>query len=122
MLGRSRLQRGSIGRRSAHIQLDRKTLRLATPRLLVSRGGLLFFSQNFLNESTEFYVDGKSIPEVGWDVGPSWAGLLPISNKTDETREVCFIIVCGYGLQAKQYHLSYSFGSSRPAQKAVSMT
>lgn len=36
----------------------------------------------------EFYVDGKSIPDVGWDVGPSWSGLLPISNKTDETRKV----------------------------------
>ena len=51
------------------------------------------FSCNFLNVSTEFYVDGKSIPEVGWDVGPSWAGLLPISNQTNETREVCFIII-----------------------------
>jgi carboxypeptidase D len=38
----------------------------------------------------EFYVDGTSIPDVDWDVGPSWSGLLPISNKTGETRELFF--------------------------------
>ena len=45
----------------------------------------------------DFYVDGKSIPEVGWDVGPSWSGLLPISNKSDETRkvgDVDIVILC----------------------------
>ena len=36
----------------------------------------------------EFYVDGTTIPEVDFDVGPSWAGLLPISNATNETRKV----------------------------------
>ena len=36
----------------------------------------------------EFYVDGTSIPEVGWDVGPSWSGLLPISSDPNETRKV----------------------------------
>ena len=35
-----------------------------------------------------FYVDGTSIPEVDWDIGPSWAGLLPISGNEDETRQV----------------------------------
>lgn len=37
---------------------------------------------------TEFFVDGTSIPEVSFDVGPSWAGLLPISNAANETRKV----------------------------------
>jgi len=37
----------------------------------------------------EFYVDGTSLPLVDFDVGPSWAGLLPISNRSDETRQVC---------------------------------
>ena len=36
----------------------------------------------------DFYVDGAAIPLVDWDVGPSWAGLLPISNNTNETRQV----------------------------------
>jgi len=35
-----------------------------------------------------FYVDGTTIPEVDWDVGPSWAGLMPISGDEGETREV----------------------------------
>ena len=36
----------------------------------------------------EFYVDGKTIPEVDFDVGPSWSGLLPISGNKNETRKV----------------------------------
>ena len=35
-----------------------------------------------------FYVDGTTIPEVDWDVGPSWAGLMPISGDENETRKV----------------------------------
>lgn len=35
-----------------------------------------------------FYVDGTTIPDVDWDIGPSWAGLLPISGNANETREV----------------------------------
>ncbi|KAF8520026.1 Alpha/Beta hydrolase protein [Hysterangium stoloniferum] len=45
----------------------------------------------FLNPTaSEFFVDGTSIPEVNFDVGPSWAGLLPISNATEETRKLFF--------------------------------
>jgi carboxypeptidase D len=33
-------------------------------------------------------VDGAAIPEVNFDIGPSWAGLIPISNAADETRKV----------------------------------
>ncbi|EPS99797.1 hypothetical protein FOMPIDRAFT_1123869 [Fomitopsis schrenkii] len=40
--------------------------------------------------ASDFYVDGATIPLVDWDVGPSWAGLLPISNKTDEPRQLFF--------------------------------
>jgi carboxypeptidase D len=36
-----------------------------------------------------FYVDGTTIPEVDWDIGPSWAGLLPVSGNANETRKVC---------------------------------
>lgn len=38
----------------------------------------------------EFFVDGTTIPEVSFDVGPSWAGLLPISGAPNETRQVWF--------------------------------
>ena len=51
---------------------------------LVSLNLVLMF--NFW--ATEFYVDGKTIPQVNFDVGPSWSGLLPISSKKNETRKV----------------------------------
>lgn len=37
----------------------------------------------------EFYVNGATIPQVNFDVGPSWAGLIPISSAANETRKVC---------------------------------
>lgn len=36
----------------------------------------------------EFYVDGAKIPQVDFDVGPSWSGLMPISANANETRKV----------------------------------
>ena len=48
---------------------------------------LLIVSSHML---PEFYVDGASIPEVNFDVGPSWAGLIPISSAANETRKVRF--------------------------------
>ena len=36
----------------------------------------------------EFYVDGKSLPLVDFDIGPSWSGLIPISGAANETRKV----------------------------------
>ncbi|KAI0092879.1 alpha/beta-hydrolase [Irpex rosettiformis] len=40
--------------------------------------------------ASDFFVDGKSIPEMNFDIGPSYAGLLPINNATDETRQLFF--------------------------------
>ncbi|PSR83149.1 hypothetical protein PHLCEN_2v5798 [Hermanssonia centrifuga] len=40
--------------------------------------------------ASEFYVDGSTLPEIDFDVGPSWSGLLPISNATNETRQLFF--------------------------------
>ncbi|PPQ88899.1 hypothetical protein CVT25_009134 [Psilocybe cyanescens] len=40
--------------------------------------------------ASKFFVDGKSIPEVDFDVGPSWSGLLPISGNKSETRQLFF--------------------------------
>ena len=33
-------------------------------------------------------MDGSGIPDVDFDIGPSWAGLLPISGDKNETRQV----------------------------------
>ncbi|KAG1741365.1 Alpha/Beta hydrolase protein [Suillus lakei] len=41
-------------------------------------------------KASEFYVDGRSLPLVDFDVGPSWAGLLPINNSHNEMCKVFF--------------------------------
>ncbi|KAK2459782.1 hypothetical protein APHAL10511_008214 [Amanita phalloides] len=40
--------------------------------------------------ASQFYVDGSKLPLIDWDVGPSWSGLLPISNDPNETRKLFF--------------------------------
>lgn len=48
-------------------------------------------SSRFLNNATrKFVVNGAAIPEVDFDVGESYAGLLPISDDPDETRQLYF--------------------------------
>ena len=42
------------------------------------------------DQYTEFVVNGTGIPDVPFDVGESYAGLLPISSAPDETRELFF--------------------------------
>lgn len=45
----------------------------------------------YLNNVTEkFVVNGSAIPDVDFDVGESYAGLLPISGAANETRELFF--------------------------------
>jgi len=45
----------------------------------------------FLNNATQkFVVDGTKIPDVHFDVGESYAGLVPISSNANETRELFF--------------------------------
>ncbi|KAA1474008.1 alpha/beta-hydrolase [Dentipellis sp. KUC8613] len=41
-------------------------------------------------KAQEFFVDGKTIPLVPFDAGPSWSGLLPISGAKNETRKLFF--------------------------------
>lgn len=45
----------------------------------------------FLNKHTEkFVVNGTGIPDVPFDIGESYAGLLPISQSKHEKRELYF--------------------------------
>ncbi|KAF5026914.1 hypothetical protein F66182_944 [Fusarium sp. NRRL 66182] len=45
----------------------------------------------FLNKNSEkFVVNGSAIPEVDFDIGESYAGLLPISQDPDESRQLYF--------------------------------
>jgi len=44
-----------------------------------------------LNSKAEkFMVNGTAIPDLPFDIGDSYAGLLPISDKPDEPRQLCF--------------------------------
>lgn len=46
---------------------------------------------SFSNPKAKGYlVDGTKIPDVNFDVGPSWAGLMPISGNANETRKLFF--------------------------------
>ncbi|KDQ17594.1 hypothetical protein BOTBODRAFT_53170 [Botryobasidium botryosum FD-172 SS1] len=46
---------------------------------------------SFANDATKaFYVNGKNIPTVPFDVGDSWAGLLPVGPSANETRKLYF--------------------------------
>jgi len=38
----------------------------------------------------KFFVDGTKIPDVNFDAGPSWSGLMPISGDPNETRKLFF--------------------------------
>ncbi|QSZ36493.1 hypothetical protein DSL72_006373 [Monilinia vaccinii-corymbosi] len=42
------------------------------------------------NATAKFSVNGAAIPDVDWDVGESYAGLLPISKNPDEERQLYF--------------------------------
>ncbi|TBU48705.1 alpha/beta-hydrolase [Dichomitus squalens] len=54
---------------------------------LAKRDALITFKNP---KAKEFYVDGTKIPEVKFDAGPSWSGLLPISGHANETRKLFF--------------------------------
>ncbi|KAF2099925.1 serine carboxypeptidase [Rhizodiscina lignyota] len=43
-----------------------------------------------LDERVGFVVNGSAIPDIPFDIGESYAGLLPISDKQNETRELYF--------------------------------
>ncbi|KAI0061166.1 alpha/beta-hydrolase [Artomyces pyxidatus] len=46
---------------------------------------------SFANPAAQkFFVDGTRIPDVPFDAGPSWAGLMPISSAKNETRKLFF--------------------------------
>ncbi|KAF2667834.1 serine carboxypeptidase [Microthyrium microscopicum] len=42
------------------------------------------------NVTSAFVVNGSAVPDVTWDLGESYAGLLPISGAANETRKLFF--------------------------------
>ncbi|KAF4629363.1 hypothetical protein G7Y89_g8787 [Cudoniella acicularis] len=47
-------------------------------------------SQYLTNSTSKYSVNGTAIPEVDFDVGESYAGLMPISSASNETRQLYF--------------------------------
>lgn len=52
------------------------------------RAGKTIIPQN--KNTTRYAVDGKGLPDVHFDIGESYAGLLPISDSPNEKRELYF--------------------------------
>ncbi|CCM04962.1 uncharacterized protein FIBRA_07159 [Fibroporia radiculosa] len=74
-----------------HIHQEEAAKRWSVPQRRASGGPGTVQNITFTNpRAAEFYVDGANIPLVDFDVGPSWAGLLPISDAPDETRQLFF--------------------------------
>ena len=46
--------------------------------------------ESIVDRYAEFVVNGTGIPDVPFDIGESYAGLLPISETPGETRELFF--------------------------------
>jgi carboxypeptidase D len=61
------------------------------PPVPASAEPLVKRQSKFLNKnSEEFVVNGSAIPEVDFDIGESYAGLLPISQAPNEERQLYF--------------------------------
>lgn len=59
--------------------------------VLHARADPISTSHRFLNDKTkQFAVNGTGIPEVSFDAGESYSGLLPISDKKDERDHLFF--------------------------------
>lgn len=77
--------------RAAEIQARHAEKRSARPILPEKNSLQIRQSSPFLNNNTEkFVVNGSAIPEVPFDLGESYAGLLPISADPDESRQLYF--------------------------------
>ncbi|KAL9071579.1 MAG: hypothetical protein Q9161_004146 [Pseudevernia consocians] len=61
-----------------------------SPRLMEEVHYPQYNKRQYVNSTSKFAVNGSAIPDVGFDIGESYAGLLPISSKANETRELYF--------------------------------
>ena len=79
-------------RSAAHVG---KTLPISAPRI-APRYGVEHKAFPQINRrapsvnASKFAVDGTKIPDVPFDIGESYAGLLPVSSHSNETRELYF--------------------------------
>ncbi|CAE7154371.1 unnamed protein product [Rhizoctonia solani] len=66
---------------------NRKVVAAPHRRQSTSTSATISFSNP---KAEDFFVDGTKIPEVEFDAGPSWSGLMPISADPNETRKLFF--------------------------------
>jgi len=52
------------------------------------RAGATIIKQN--KNTTRYAVDGTALPDVHFDIGESYAGLMPVSDSPNEKRELYF--------------------------------
>ncbi|EIW62227.1 alpha/beta-hydrolase [Trametes versicolor FP-101664 SS1] len=120
-------------------------IRANVPRAATPNKGTGVKNITFTNpRASEFYVDGTTIPDVDWDVGPSWSGLMPISSDPHETRKLFFWFFppgpqgslddlifwtnggpgCSSleGLLQENGPFQWSYGQARPTQNEYSWT
>lgn len=72
-------------------ELAKKYGRNAQPTLPEKRPLQARQAPQYLNSASQkFAVNGSAIPEVDFDIGESYAGLLPISDDPNETRKLFF--------------------------------
>jgi len=83
------LEKARLAARKRADRAAPKRTREVQPKVLPKRQSGSEFP--FLNNVTApFFVNGTGLPDVDFDVGESYAGLLPISTAADETRELFF--------------------------------
>ncbi|KAK3620437.1 hypothetical protein LTR56_023409 [Elasticomyces elasticus] len=75
--------------KAAH-QEKRAAAAEAVPAKQTKRQGGYGGSRWLTNATQKFAVNGTGIPDVPFDIGESYAGLLPISGASNETRELYF--------------------------------
>ncbi|KAJ7165912.1 alpha/beta-hydrolase [Mycena filopes] len=83
--GRKMMSKSELHARQA--EAAKRFERMPLPRAAAPKSNNITFKNP---KASQFFVDGTSIPEVDFDVGPSWSGLMPISADPNETRKLFF--------------------------------
>ncbi|KAK3618648.1 hypothetical protein LTR56_024507 [Elasticomyces elasticus] len=77
--------------KAAHQEKRAAAAEVVTAKQTKRQGGYGGSGSRWLTDATQkFAVNGTGIPDVPFDIGESYAGLLPISGASNETRELYF--------------------------------